>query len=397
MRINRCAKAFPALNEKWLLLDGPGGTQIPFKVIEAISKQYCKGVANFHGPFKLSHQMDKLEQNCREKLSDFLGAPDPDEIHFGANMTSLSFQLAHNLAKEWKAGDNIILTRLDHNANVAPFLIEAQKKGVQIKWLNVTKNTNLSLTEFSELIDVNTVFVSLPGAANATGSIINIRPFAKLCQQNFALLHVDAVHLAPHANISVQKMQCDMLTCSAYKFYCPHLGIQWIKKSIRDRMNPLKLFTSPNHEPHRFQLGTPNPSAFAGVIAGLQFIHSLSSEKNDSETVHGMAAVKTHEENLSVEFLNRLSKLKQFKLYGETQPRKRTPTFALVHRDRSAASCSEILAKHQISSWHGHFYAQDLVETLDLSERGGFLRLGFSIYHNTEDVKRVIRVLKKLL
>lgn len=396
MKIENCRKAFPALKSEWLLLDGPGGTQIPQRVITAISNQYSKGISNFHGPFKLSKQMDRLELKCHQELAQFLDAPSSDEIHFGANMTSLSFQLAHNLTKLWKAGDNIILTRLDHNANVEPFVQEAQKKGLAIKWLSATKSTNLSLTQFEQLIDVNTVFVSLPGAANATGSIIDIRPFANLCRKYFAWLHVDAVHLAPHARISVKKMNCDMLTCSAYKFYCPHLGIQWIRSDIRKRINPDKLSTSPNNEPHRFQLGTPNPAAFAGVIAGLKFMSSLSDHKSKLGIQEGMKTIKRYEEKLSREILNRLSDLKNFTLHGETHPQKRTPTFALTHRDKTASHCSRFLSKHKISSWHGHFYAQNLVQDLNLIDHGGLLRLGFSMYHNKEDIKRLFKVLKKL-
>ncbi len=398
--IKAVKKYFPAVNKKWIYLDGPGGTQVCRDAINAQADRLKKGVANFHGDFPLSREMDQLSADCRKICAMFLGAKDDREIHFGPNMTTMSFHLSACISRLWKKGDNIILTKLDHYANVDPFKKAAIAKGVKVKWLNFTEdNIFISEKELLKKLDSRTKFVSLPAALNAIGHIQNIKNIVSIIRHSKALVHIDAVHMAPHALIDVKKMDCDFLSCSAYKFYCPHLGIQYVKKELDQIIEPLKLETAPNAGPMRYETGTQNQASMVAVTAGLQWMASLT-EKNKKVSrmkfVHSMNVIKCHEEGLSKCFIAGIVNMPQWKLIGTHDVEQRTPTFALLHRKKNASTCSKILAKYNISSWSGHFYAKDIIRGLGLEKRGGVLRLGFSLYHDLADVKKVLSVLKEM-
>lgn len=387
MTISQCKRDFPALRSPWLFLDGPGGAQLPQSVIDAMSQRYQAGVANFHGDFDLSRDMDHLNHACRTACAHFLGAASPDSIHFGPNMTTLSFQLAAHLSKNWKTGDNIILSKLDHHANVSPFLQHAQNKGVEVRWLEVQDETDLCPEQAKALLDSNTKLLSMTGAANATGTLPPIHEFSKCASSQGVFFHVDAVHLAVHHPIDVQALEVDALTCSAYKFYGPHLGIQYIKPSWRDKIEPFKVSCSPNDRAHKFETGTQNPAAMVGVMATFEYLNALC----DGSLHQSMSMIQESESQLSAHFLDSLQHLKSWRCIGRPTATGRTPTFALLHREKTPEQCSKHLAEQQISSWHGHFYAQNLME--DLGLKHGVLRLGFSIYHDDKDVDRTIKAL----
>lgn len=395
-----CKKNFPALRKDWIYLDGPGGTQVCRQAIKAQTEQLKYGVCNFHGVFDLSKDMDALSEGCRELIKNFLGAERSSEIHFGPNMTTLSFQLAATLSKKWKKGDNIILSRLDHYANVDPFKQLAEEKGVEVRWLTVNPETfKLSSDELRKICSKKTRLLALTGASNAVGTLQNVKELVKIAHHYGSLVHVDAVHMAPHTLIDVKSMNCDFLTCSAYKFYCPHLGIQYIHKKHEKWIKPMKLSTSPDVGPMRYETGTQNQVSMAGVSAGLEWLKGLAQikERNIREQfIASMNCLQEHERELSFQFIQKLKKLKQWKLHGSLDPEERTPTFALEHHMLNADECAKKLSKMKVSSWSGHFYARDIVKALELEKKGGLLRLGVSLYHSTKDIEKVIQCLKSI-
>jgi cysteine desulfurase family protein (TIGR01976 family) len=373
---------FSALARSTAFLDGPGGTQTPDSVIEAVAAYLREANANLGGPFETSRRSDAVVADAHEAAARFLGAS-PEEVGFGQNMTTLNFALSRALARDLQAGDEIVVTRLDHDANVAPWLELAHDLDLVVRFADL-RIENCTLDEFDliEQLSGRTRVVAFPWASNAVGTITDVRRIAELAHRFGALAWVDAVHYAPHGPIDVEAVGADVLICSPYKFFGPHLGLFYGRREVVERWRPYKVRPSAG-EPvaRRFETGTLAHEALAGFTAAVEYVESL-----------GWDAIRTHERELGQRFLDGLPE--RYRLYGIPTMEGRTPTFALTHPTRSPEELAVGLAERDIAAWPGNYYAVEVMERLGLPD--GTLRIGLVHYNTLEEVERALGVLEEL-
>jgi cysteine desulfurase family protein (TIGR01976 family) len=373
---------FPALSTGTVFLDGPGGTQVPDSVIEAMAGCLREANANLGGPFETSRRADAIVAEAHEAAGRFLGTSS-SEVGFGQNMTTLNFALTRALARELRAGDEIIVTRLDHDANVAPWLEVASDLDVRVHFAEFDpEECTLDLPDLERLLDERTRVVAFPWASNAVGTITPVNAIAKLAHEAGALAWVDAVHYAPHGPIDVEATGIDVLICSPYKFFGPHLGLFYGKREVVERWRPYKVRPSAD-EPvaHRFETGTLSHEALAGFTAAVEYVHEL-----------GWDAIQSHERDLGERFLAGIPDA--YRLYGLRSMAERTPTFALTHPQRSPEDLASFLGERGIATWPGNYYALEVMEQLGLAD--GCLRIGFVHYNNAEEVDRALGALGEI-
>jgi cysteine desulfurase family protein (TIGR01976 family) len=373
---------FSALARSTAFLDGPGGTQAPDSVIEAMAAYLREANANLGGPFETSRRSDDVVARAHEAAARFLGAS-ADEVGFGQNMTTLNFALSRALARELRAGDEIVVTRLDHDANVAPWLELARDLDVRVVFADFdVDDCTLDLAGLEALLTERTRVVAFPWASNALGTITPVRRIADLAHEAGALAWVDAVHYAPHGPIDVAAVGVDVLICSPYKFFGPHLGLFYGRGEVLERWRPYKVRPSAD-EPaaRRFETGTLPHEALAGCTAAVEYVESI-----------GWEAIQAHERELGQRFLDGL--LDRYRLYGIPTMDKRTPTFALTHPDRSPDELAAGLAERDIAAWPGNYYAVEVMERLGLAD--GTLRIGLVHYNTVDEVDRALAALEEL-
>ena len=376
----------------------PGGTQVPNCVIEAMAQYQRSGVSNLHGPFPASAESDVVVDAARAAAACLLGAADPEQIHFGLNTTSLHFHLAHALAREWQAGDAIIVTSLDHDANVTPWVRAAASRGVEVRtWHFNRTDGQLHLHDLVALLDEQVRLVAVPGAANALGSIIDIQPISDAAHAVGAIVVVDAVHLAPHQLIDVRIMDCDAMTCSAYKVYGPHLGMQWLKPELAARLDVDKVRPSPTEGGARWEQGTVNLEALAGLTACVEHLCHLGGGNDRAALERAFAAITAHEFELTRAFFTGCDDLESLTIHGPTCNAARTPTFGCTIAGQDPNNIARALGKRGISTWSGHFYALGVIDRLGLANKGGLLRIGFAHYNTLEEVDRVVAALGDII
>jgi cysteine desulfurase family protein (TIGR01976 family) len=373
---------FSALARSTAFLDGPGGTQTPDSVIEAVAAYLREANANLGGPFETSRRSDAVVADAHEAAARFLGAS-PEEVGFGQNMTTLNFALSRSLARDLQAGDEIVVTRLDHDANVAPWLELADDLDLVVRFADL-RIENCTLDEFDliEQLSGRTRVVAFPWASNAVGTITDVRRIAELAHRFGALAWIDAVHYAPHGPIDVEAVGADVLICSPYKFFGPHLGLFYGRREVVERWRPYKVRPSAG-EPvaRRFETGTLAHEALAGFTAAVEYLESL-----------GWDAIRAHERELGQRFLDGLPE--RYRLYGIPTMESRTPTFALTHPTRSPEELAVGLAERDIAAWPGNYYAVEVMERLGLPD--GTLRIGLVHYNTFEEVDRALGVLEEL-
>jgi len=392
----RLRAAFPALartvaGRPAVFADAPGGTQVPETVIAAMADYLRQRNANLGGAFVTSAETVSLVAGTRAATAAFLGAASADEIFFGQNMTSLTFALSRALSRDWRAGDEVVVTALDHDANVAPWRLAAEERGAVVRVMPATADCDLAAVDLAPLLNARTRLVALPAAANAVGTVVDLRPLIDLCHRAGALVHVDAVHHAPHAAIDVTGLDCDFLVCSAYKFFGPHLGIGYGKRAHLAAFTACKVRPASAEPPGKWETGTQSFEAIAGLRATLAYLGGLGSGEPLSRAalVGGMDAILAHERTLSARFLDRVRAIPGLRLYGTSDPGRRTPTFGLTLAGWTPADAARRLGDRGIFTWAGHFYAVGLIAQLGLAEHGGLLRIGFAHYHSRDDVDRV--------
>jgi cysteine desulfurase family protein (TIGR01976 family) len=399
-------KLFPALQQKVngrpaAYLDGPGGTQVPQSVIEAMGSYLANGLSNTGGPFHSSRVTDETKKAARQAMVDFYNARRPEEIVFGQNMTSLTFSMSRALARTWQAGDEIVVTRIDHDANISPWLLAAKDRGVTVRWLDFRpEDCTLALETLPELLSEKTRLVAVNYASNAVGSISDVKRATTMAHEAEALVYVDAVHYAPHDVIDVQALDCDFLASSTYKYFGPHTGILYGKYEHLERLAAYKVRPSSNKPPGKWETGTQSFESLAGVTAAVDYIASLTDSEGTrrERLVAAMSAVKAYEVELSAYFLQEATKVKGLRVYGITDVEmleQRTPTFAVSLAGHSAESVAAYLGERGIYVWHGHFYALAVMERLGLLESGGLVRIGFVHYNTKEEVDRVLQALRE--
>ena len=398
---------FPALQRKvngraLSFLDGPGGTQVPQSVIDAMSNYLANGSSNLGGPFLTSYEADRVVDNARLALQDFLNARQPEEIAFGQNMTSLTFAVSRAISREWQPGDEIILTRLDHDANISPWLLAAEERSVTVRWLDFDpRDCMLKLHTLPEMLSDKTRLVAVSYASNAVGSITDVKEVARLAHAYGALVYVDSVHYAPHGLIDVQDLDCDFLACSTYKFFGPHQGVLYGKYELLDDLTAYKVRPAPSKPAGKWETGTQSFESLAGSTAAVEYLASIAgSEGTRRQRIAGaMAATKAYEQELSERFLRGAAEVPGLQVFGITDIEileNRTPTFAVRLDGYTSEEVAARLGQQGLFVWHGHYYAVAVMERLGLLDQGGLVRIGFVHYNTFDEVDGVLTALQEL-
>lgn len=393
---------FPSLHKvhqghQMIYLDGPGGTQIPEPVIQAIVKYYHHSNANSHGVFANAIETDQVIHQMRESVATFFGAEGPDTISIGQNMTTLNFSLARAMARIFKPGDEVLITQLDHEANRGPWLT-LREAGVKVREVALLKNGRLDYDDFESKINENTRLVAMGMSSNALGTVNDFKFARQLTYRYNAWLLLDAVHYAPHFSINVKEIGCDFLLCSAYKFYGPHVGLLYCKPGLLDRLPTDRLRTAGQAAPEAIETGTLNHAAIAGVTAAVEFIASMGTGSTRREKIESaFAAIGAHEHALAAYLYKGLQSISGVGLVGQDfSNTARTPTLSFTVEGKTPDTICTHLAKKNICAWDGHFYAIRAIEALGLLERGGVTRLGISIYNTREEMDFVLEEIKKI-
>ncbi|USD33584.1 MULTISPECIES: cysteine desulfurase-like protein [Vibrio] len=385
-----------------MFLDGPGGSQVPNSVLEAMTAYLGFFNSNLGGHYFSSAHTTDLMKQARESAQALLNAESSDNIVFGANMTSLTFQLSRAISRGWRAGDEVIVTSLDHYSNVSSWQQAADDKQVKVYQARVNEqDCSLDLEHLLSLITPKTKLVALTYASNTTGSIVDVKRVVEAAHSVGAMVYVDAVHYAPHHLVDVQQLGCDFLACSAYKFFGPHVGIAYIAPKWLQSLQPYKVEPATNTGPGRFETGTQNFEGLAGVIAAVKYLAQWGKDGDDlrRRLVDSFQQFNQHESAISERFLTRLAELKGVRLWGrnEANSELRTPTFALTFDGHSPEEIAQKLGQRNICVWNGHFYALGLARQLDLEQSGGVVRIGFMHYNTLEEVDVLFDELKLIL
>ncbi|MCB9274373.1 MAG: cysteine desulfurase-like protein [Lewinellaceae bacterium] len=395
-------KQFPALQREHngsalVFMDGPGGTQVPQQVIEAISQYYRVSNANTHGAFITAQETDAVVDGTREAMAQFLGAEGPHTISFGQNMTTLNYSLSRAIGRALQPGDEVLITQLDHEGNRGPWL-SLREQGIIVKEIRLGQDGMLDYGHMAEQANERTRLIAMGMASNFMGTVNDVKRARKLAYEVGAWLLLDAVHFAPHFPIDVQKIGCDFLLCSAYKFYGPHVGILYSRPGLLDRLQPDRLRTAAQEAPYAIETGTLNHAALAGVKAAVDFIAGFGSgEHYRARLVDAMNAMHRHEIGLAMKLYDGLSRLNGIKVLGPPMSAPlRAPTLAILTWDIPPHTVCEYLASRNILAWDGHFYAIRAAEVLGLLENGGVTRLGISAYTSEKDIEKVLAAFGEL-
>jgi cysteine desulfurase family protein (TIGR01976 family) len=378
---------FPALARGAAYLDGPGGSQAPDAVIEAIAAHLRSGTANDGGAFATSRDTIALVAAARRSAAELTGSA-PEEIAFGANMTTLNFLLAHAVARTLEPGDEIVVTDLDHDANVSPWLRVADDHGLVVKHAPLDPDTaTLDVDALEALMGERTKVVAFTLASNAVGAVPDARRIAAAARAAGALAWADAVHYTPHRRPHRAELGVDVLLCSPYKFFGPHLGIAAIRRDLAESLPADRVRPASETPPgHRFETGTPSFEALAGTVAAIAYLKDTLGD-GDLDTAY--ARIRAHEEALSRAVLDRLDATPGVTLYGPRDVEDRTPTFCFTVAGQTPRGVAERLAARDVFVWDGNYYALALMQALGLEEHGGAVRAGFLHYNTLDEVGRL--------
>lgn len=402
-------KQFPAFQRRVngiqaAYFDGPAGTQVPQRVADAISKYLLLYNANHGGLFATSVESDQWLEAAHQAFADFLGVTDPQEVSFGQNMTSLTFAFSRALATEWKPGDEIIVTRLDHDANVTPWVRAAEDRGVTVHFVDFDRESyRLDLQQLRSLLSERTRLVAVGAASNATGGINPVRRISEMAHAVGALCFVDAVHYAPHRLIDVGELGCDFLVCSAYKFFGPHTGILWGRREWMERLPAYKVRPAPDSLPGKWMTGTQSHDCIAGSMEAVEYLADLGRDlAGDYDLARRPAlrvafeAIEEYEQSLADRLLSGFAAIPGLKVYGSTepgQPDQRVATFSITLDGTDTTYLAQHLCDRGHFVWHGHYYALQFYETLGLAPQG-MVRIGALHYNTVEEVDRLLRDLQ---
>jgi cysteine desulfurase family protein (TIGR01976 family) len=373
--------------------DGPGGTQVPRSVAAAMEDYLFHHNANTHWRYPTSEETDALIASARETLAVFLNAR-ADEIVFGQNMTSLTFHLARSLGRGWSAGDEVIVTELDHHGNIAPWRALEKDRGVTVRTVTMrVEDGRLDWHSLESAITPRTRLLAIGSASNALGTITDVRAATRLAHEAGALVFVDAVHYAPHAVIDVQEIGCDFLGCSAYKFYGPHIGVLWGKRALIESLDAPRLDPAPQESPERLETGTQNHEGIVGAAAAVDFLAGLASGRRDRTRRESLRAafdeLHARGEALLSTLWNGLASIRGVTLYGPQPGTPRTPTLGFTLERYTTDEVASALANRGVYVSNGDFYAATVIERLGLAPQG-LVRVGCSCYTTETEVQRVI-------
>ena len=394
---------FPALGRTHhgrgvVYFDGPGGSQAARQSIDAVSGYMERGGANLHGVFPTSVETEEILAETRGAMADFLGAA-PDEVAFGANMTTLTFAISRALAREWNEDSEIVVTEIDHRANVDPWLIAAKEAGAKARWVRVDPETlTLDQGDLERHINANTKLVAVGLASNAVGTVNDVAAFAERAHTVGAVVAVDAVHAAPHLPVDRDAIGADVITCSAYKFFGPHVGVTAIRRDLFERLGVYRLGPAPHHIPDKLETGTQNHEGIAGVKGAIDFIGSLGEGSSQRERlVDAMHTIEEYEAGLAEILRAALRDLPNVQLYAAPEGIRKTPTIAFrVEGYPNEDICARML-EHGFFIAAGDFYASTLAERLGFVDSGGFVRAGLAPYNTEQEVEWFAEALEGLV
>jgi len=405
-----CREQFPALARRVdgrpvIYFDGPAGSQVPRRVVDAVSDYLLRTNANHGGVFPTSRESDAILQAAHQALADLLGSDDPDTIVFGPNMTSLTFALSRALGRTWRPGDEILVTRQDHDANVSPWVLTARDAGATVHHVGIrAEDCSLDMDDLAEKLSPRTRLVAVSGASNAAGTINPVAEIVRLAHQVGALVFLDAVHLAPHGLLDVRGWDCDFLACSAYKFFGPHVGVLWGRRELFAELPAYKVRPAPNDLPGRWMTGTQNHEGIAGTLAAVEYLADLGrylvpdAAPRRAAIEAAFAGITAYERGLVGRLLAGLAELPGVKVWGITDPKRfdqRVPTVVVTHQRMRPVDLAVWLAERGIFVWHGNFYALPLSEALGL-EPDGLVRIGLLHYNTAQEVERLLATLAEL-
>jgi cysteine desulfurase family protein (TIGR01976 family) len=402
---------FPALSaidagQPIAFFDGPGGTQVPDTVIDAVARYYRESNANSGGAFTTSRRSDAMTAEAHQAMADFFGAGGHDEITFGANMTTLTLHVSRSIVATMQPGDEVVVTGLDHEANVGPWRSAAGDRGLRVRTAGVNlDDCTLNTADLDHLIGPRTRLVAVGWASNAVGTINPVAEIVRRARAVGAWVYVDAVHYAPHVGMDVRDVGADFVVASSYKFFGPHAGVLYGRREVLERLPSYKI--RPAH--HRFETGTANFEALAGALAAVEYLADIGRTYGDATSgsprrdaiVSGMRAIRRYEMELFGRLAAGLATLPGVRVYGITDPARfedRTPTAALTIDGVTPRAAAEALGRQGIAAWDGDFYATGLVERLGLAgDRGGVLRIGLTHYNTAAEVDRLLEALAAIV
>jgi cysteine desulfurase family protein (TIGR01976 family) len=416
--LSRYRACFPSLRQTHhgrpvVYFDNPGGTQVAEQVIRAVTDYYTTSNANSHGLFLTSQRSDAILADAHAAMADFLGATDPGEIIFGANMTTLTFAISRSLGALLRPGDEVVVTILDHDANIAPWLAIADEHNATVRTVDIhTPDCVLDMDDFRRKITRRTRIVAVGYASNAVGTINDVATIVRWAHEAGALCFVDAVQYAPHGLIDVQALDCDFLVCSAYKFFGPHLGVLYGKRRLLEMLPAYKVRPAENTLPHKFETGTLNHEGIAGLLGVVEYLTTIGRDhaqqyasayaaftgrRHDLKVA--MRTIQDYERALAAHLLAGLQEVRGITIYGLTPVKdlpRRVPTVAITIAGHTPRALAERLADAGIFTWNGNYYALALMERLGLEQQGGALRIGLAHYNTFEEIDRLLEVLREI-
>ena len=397
--VNRVRAAYPALSDGFAYLDGAAGTQVPAVVIEAITDAYRSGIGNVGGTFPASDRSGAIVAECRQALADLTGAS-PDGVVLGPNMTTLTYRLAEALSRRWEPGDEVVVSRLDHDANIRPWVQAAARRGATVRWAEVDlATTELPGAQYGELLTERTRLVAVTAASNVVGTRPDLAAIAAAAHAVGALVYVDGVHATPHIPVDVAAFGADFYATSSYKWSGPHIGTVVADPALLDSLHPDKLAPAPAGVPGRFERGTAAFADLAGVAAAVEHLASLAPGAAEGgsrrqRVLASMAAVEEYETGLFARLLGGLDAMEHVTSYGRAA--RRTPTAFFTVAGRTPRQVAEYLAARQVNVWNGDNYAWELAGALGLRDSGGAIRAGLVHYNDQADVDRLLAAVAEL-
>ncbi|MBE3118801.1 MAG: cysteine desulfurase-like protein [Candidatus Atribacteria bacterium] len=406
---------FPSLNRPAVFFDNPGGTQIAKQSLERINKYLLECNANHEGAFVTSIASDAILDEAHRAMADFYNAASPEEIVFGNNMTTLTLHISRSISRDWHEGDEIVVTRLDHDANVTPWVCAAQDRGCKVTWVDFdVEDGTLKLDDLQKALERKPRLLAVGYASNSLGTINPVAKITKMAHDVGTLVYIDAVQYAPHGPINVQKLDCDFLVSSAYKFFGPHAGILYGKRELLEQLFAYKVRPATDRLPGKFETGTQNHEGIAGVLGAIEYFEWVGKEFG-SEQIEGlmdagykdrcmelkkaMVAIRAYEFELSRALLTALQSVPGLTIYGLTDVRRldeRVATYSFRLNDLHPRVVAEKLAQEGIYVWDGNYYAINITERLGLEDSGGMVRVGAAHYNTLDEVERLKGALMKI-
>ncbi len=420
LNINKIRSYFPAINDRSMAMppvfvDNPGGTQIPQMVIDAMVDCLVNSNSNLGGLFGTSRRAGAIVQDAHEAMADFVNAVSSREIIFGQNMTSLTLHIARSIGKIFNKGDEIILTMMEHDANVSPWLLMAEDYGLTVKFLPFNKKTfAFDIAEFESILTEKTKFFAIGHASNLTGTINDVKTMTAIAKKAGALVYVDSVQYAPHAVIDVQDLGCDFLVCSPYKFFGPHMGVLWGREELLMELNPYKVRPASCNLPDKFETGTLSHESMAGVTATINYFAKIGNEEADQIYLDrychfssrrqaicaAMDYLTDYELPLTQYLIDGLIKIDGVNIQGITNPnqiKNRVPTVSFTIDGYCPSDIAKALGNKKIQIWNGHVYAIEPINHLGLMEAGGVIRIGLAHYNTVKEVDVILKAITEYL